>query len=268
MTHLLNIAILITLVCIFVMYYHMTETKNIDKPVYSHDIVYSPKLDVVKDEDYLDNIPIFIINLKDRPERKKEMQEELDRHDMKGKFIIAYDGRNLDLNVLKENNFFTEKDDIRPLRRGEIGCYFSHIKCWELILESGKPYGMVLEDDVIFDSKFRTKFNDIFENVKDLDWDIISLGRSCKTGWFDNDCLDGTIIYKNAFRPTIMGYGAFAYIIKTSTIEKLLNDTFPIYKPVDVVIPDEYQKGNIKNISMLNDLAKVRPVVSDTVGIE
>ena len=270
MTHLiLNIAILITIICLCILYLNMSEQKLANKPIYDHDPDFIVNIDQIeKQQDYLNEMPIFIINLKDRCGRKKEMQDELDKHKLKGEFIIAYDGRNLDVVVLRENDIITEQNDVRPLRRGEIGCYFSHIKCWEKILESGKPYGMVLEDDVIFDSEFRAKFNDIFEHIKDLDWDTISLGRSCKTGWFDNDCLEGSVVYKNAFRPTIMGYGAFAYIIKACTIEKLLETTFPISKPVDVVIPEEYQKRNIKNISMLNDLANVRPVVSDTVGIK
>lgn len=219
--------------------------------------------------DYIDQIPIFIINLKARPNKKKKTMAELKKHELTGTFIEALDGRYLDVDDLKKRGIIQEGPDYRPLRRGEIGCYLSHLKCWNLILKTEKPYGLVLEDDVVFTDNFREKFNDIFHHIKDMSWDIIGLGRRCKQNWFDKDCYAGTFIYKDAFYPSVVGYGAFAYIIKPETIKKLLKTTFPIYKPIDVVILEEQEKGNIKVISLLNDLITVFDIIhSDTIGIK
>ena len=35
----------------------------------------------------------------------------------------------------------------RPLTPGEIGCFLSHLRCWELIQAQDTGVGIVLEDD-------------------------------------------------------------------------------------------------------------------------
>lgn len=229
----------------------------------------SDKFENIFSFDYIDTIPIFIINLKARPNRKKKTQQQLDRFNLKGNFIEAHDGRYLNLDDLEMRGIINRNHEQEPLRRGEIGCYLSHLKCWDLILESNAPYGLVLEDDVIFCDNFRQEFNDIFGNIKDLEWDIISLGRRCQQKWFAQDCEAGLQIYKNAFYADVMGYGAFAYIIKKSTIEKLLATTYPIYKPIDVFICDAQLNGEIKVISFMEDMITVKDIVhSDTINIK
>lgn len=218
---------------------------------------------------YIDSIPIFVINLKIRPNKKKKTLEELNKNNLTATFIEAFDGRFLDLINLRNHAIIKTNPNYRLLRRGEIGCYLSHLKCWDLILKSEKPYGLVLEDDVVFLDNFRNKFNVIFNRIKDMEWDIIGLGRRCKYGWFKENCNSGKFLYSDAFYPSVVGYGAFAYIIKPETIKKLLKITFPISKPIDVVILEEHAKGNIKVISFLQDLVTVHDIIhSDTMGIK
>lgn len=223
----------------------------------------------VNTKDYLDTIPIFIINLKTRLNKKRKTQIQLKNNNLTGTFIEAFDGRYIDVNNLKKKDIVGDYPNYRQLRRGEIGCYLSHLKCWDLILKTGKPYGLVLEDDVVFANDFRSKFNDVFSHIKDKPWDIIQLGRRCKQGWFDKDCTEGTYIYNDAFYPSVVGYGAFAYIIKPEAINKLLKNIFPISRPIDVVVPEEHEKGNIKTIVFLEDLITVHDILhSDTLGIK
>lgn len=225
-------------------------------------------------KDHLDEIPIFMINMAEREERKERAIRELDRNDLRVTFIEAVDGRHLDLDDLYNRGIIEDDPMDKPLRRGQIGCYLSHLKCWDKILETGKEYGLVLEDDAYFKRNFRKKFNDVFNELKYHDWDIINLGRRCDPYWFNGaDCTDGDFIYSmggvHAFYPRILGYGAHAYVIKRSTIEKLLKITYPIMRPIDVVIPDEYEKKNINVISFLKELVTVFDVDdSDTMEIE
>lgn len=231
--------------------------------------VYDKEYLTLTNIDYLNDIPIFIINLKNRPERKEQMINELYKHNLTGTFIEAYNGKHINVQKLKNNGIINDDPTFRQLRAGEIGCYLSHLKCWELLLKSNYPYGLVLEDDCIFIDDFRKEFNDIFNHIKNMHWDIINLGRRCKPDWFNKDCNDGTIIYKYAFYPATVGYGLHAYIIKVDTIKKLLNIIYPITKPLDVIIPEEYDKGNIKVIGFLKDLATARNLDdSDTMKIK
>ncbi|AYV80656.1 MAG: glycosyltransferase family 25 [Harvfovirus sp.] len=220
-------------------------------------------------KDYLNDIPIFIINLKSREERKKIAVEELDKHDIVGEFIEGVDGNKLDRDDLISNGLIDDSTSYRKLRKGEIGCYFSHLKCWELILSSGKEYGIVLEDDVVLDDNFRDEFNSLFSELEKHKWDYVCLGRRCNPKWFDErNCNYGQQINKNFYYPSLVGYATFAYVIKRGVIEGLLRKTFPISKPIDVVILEENDRRRMRPIVLEHDLVKVRNINdSDTMGI-
>lgn len=226
---------------------------------------------IISAPDHFSTIPVYVINLRDRPNKKAKMMRELEYNNVKATFVEAIDGRKLNLPEMKYNEIIKDALDYRKLRKGEIGCYLSHIKCWDLMEKNNQKYALILEDDVIFSDNFRDDFNRFFDYISknSIDWDIISLGRRCKTGWFDKPCLEGKRIYGNAFIPETMGYGAFAYIIKLDTTRKLLKTTFPISKPIDVIIPDEFDKKNIKVIAFTEDLITVIDIInSDTMGFK
>lgn len=225
------------------------------------------------DIDYLDNMPIYVINLKSRPDRKTKAEKELAKYKINGTFVHAVNGSKLDIQQLMDEGLYAENDTDKPLKKGEIGCYFSHLKCWYHILNSGRPYGMVLEDDVIFCNDFRNKFNDVMDQIVHYKWDYFCLGRRCKPRWFNfRNCSAGTAppdsSSKEVFYPNIVGYATYAYIIKRETILKLLETVFPIMKPVDVVILEERDQQRITVMAMKRDLVTVRDLNdSDTVAI-
>lgn len=221
-------------------------------------------------DDPLADMPIYVINVESRPDRKKNIEETLQDNNINNATIIkAVDGKKLDMkSLINDGVINTNKKIYRTLKRGEIGCYLSHIKCWDLILKSGQLYGMIIEDDIIFGDNFRYNFNNAFNRIKHTEWDIFHPGRNCRN--FDNRCRDGVNFTddNNIIYPYISGYGTLSYVITAKCIKKLMKDIFPIIKPIDVVILDEYDKGNIKVIGLRNDLLVVRSFAdSDTSKI-
>uniref|UniRef100_A0A674CQB4 Procollagen galactosyltransferase 2-like n=1 Tax=Salmo trutta TaxID=8032 RepID=A0A674CQB4_SALTR len=67
----------------------------------------------------------------------------------------------------------------RVLTRGEIGCFLSHYNIWKQVVEQRLQRVLVLEDDVRFEPRFRSRLVTIMENVDrvGLDWDLIYVGR-------------------------------------------------------------------------------------------
>jgi glycosyl transferase, family 25 len=216
---------------------------------------------------YLDDMPVYVINLKSRPKRKERALKELNKYNIKHKFIEAVDGSKLDKTTLEDDNIIKTNGSYRELRKGEIGCYLSHLECWKNILESGKEYGLVFEDDVVLADNFIDKFNEMFDSVKNKNWDIICLGRRCQQ-YFKN-CTKGVPMSDETYYPETLGYGTYAYIIKANAINELLKTTYPIMKPIDVVIIDEYFKKNINVLGLNKDLVTIVDVKnSDTVAIK
>ena len=107
-------------------------------------------------------IPVKIVNLKRRPDRKIAVQQQIDNAGITGQnigwdcqFVEAVDGRQLtptwELYKLFKGNDFGN-------RFGVIGCALSHYYLWRQLLEDNSTdYYLVLEDDVTLVDGFRNK---------------------------------------------------------------------------------------------------------------
>ena len=108
-------------------------------------------------------LPTFIINLKDREEKRNLILSRTSSMTPKPEVIEAVDGRLLD----RSNGSWT---------RGERACLKSHMKALSRFIESGYPYGLILEDDA------NISLPEDLEAIKRIvsetpsDWGAISLG--------------------------------------------------------------------------------------------
>lgn len=203
------------------------------------------------------DLPIFVINLRSRPDKRRKTLAQLARHNLIPTFITAVDGRDLNLETLVREGTIRIDGD-RPLRRGEIGCFMSHLSAWHKILETGKPYGLIFEDDIKLDPAFRHKANEVLDVMRDKRWDIIYLGRYCdKSHSYYQQCILGEGISEDVMYPKAVGWGNFAYIIKADTIQRLLPLMYPLQKPIDVVLPEMSEAGSIKTVALRRDVVDV-----------
>ncbi|CAM3778513.1 MULTISPECIES: glycosyltransferase family 25 protein [Pseudoalteromonas] len=118
---------------------------------------------------------ILVINLAHSPERLTTSQQQLAKYGLSFERIDAIDGAILtpaQLNrhysaVLNKQNYHYS------LSVGQIGCYLSHRKAWQTIVERQLDYAIVLEDDFILD----TDLNNTIKNIEQLpfDWQMIKL---------------------------------------------------------------------------------------------
>lgn len=96
------------------------------------------------------SFPVFLINLDDSPARLAAAQGNCTAHGVEFTRVSGYNGRKLDpLSVPEYDSAAALNYMGRDLNGGEIGCYFSHIRALEAFLETGAPYGLVLEDDML-----------------------------------------------------------------------------------------------------------------------
>ncbi len=224
-----------------------------------------------KIKNYLNNIPITVINLEHRPERlgmfMKEIEKiNIDESNENLHIIKAINGDYLNLKQLKNTGIL--QPTTRELRAGEIGCYFSHLLCWKKIMQTKYPYGIVVEDDVIPENDFEIKFNHIMDQALEFEWDILLLGKRCIDTHYGDNCMKGINVNKNLWYPKIPGYGTHSYIIKRSGIIKLSKLVYPINVPIDVLLINLVGENKIKILSVKNDLFKQRNTTdSDTIRI-
>ena len=117
---------------------------------------------------------IFVINLDSSKDRLKNIQMEFKKLHLDFTRIPAIKASlNFSKPYINYNPELNKKTYRRPLSRGEIGCYMSHMRCWQEIVDKKIPIALVLEDD----AKLNDQLPDILSSIEEisLKWDIIKL---------------------------------------------------------------------------------------------
>ena len=133
----------------------------------------------------LDNsIKSIVINLDRRPDRLKKFNEvmPIEKYDI----FSAIDGNRLKPNNQLQKIF--EGNDYN-MRSGIVGCAMSHIKLLiDLVNQNEVDKFLIFEDDVTFVSDFTKKFNNILNDLKNINWDLIYLGHHLYPKYKTEDC--------------------------------------------------------------------------------
>jgi glycosyl transferase family 25 len=129
----------------------------------------------------LDNkLPIFIVNLDRRPDRKTLIESKLLNLGIKNYEIIkAVDGQTLHEDLSKIYNKEVSLKLNRELKRTEIACALSHIEIAKRIVVNNLDYAIVLEDDTDLTIKFK-HFVENF-NLESNKFDFLIMG------WFSSN---------------------------------------------------------------------------------
>jgi GR25 family glycosyltransferase involved in LPS biosynthesis len=190
---------------------------------------------------------VYCLNLDSDIERFEYVKQQFEKHNLN---VTRYPG--ILGSEIKQEDYpdYIKKDSwLLKNKCGSTGCYLSHIKIWDEILESSDiNQALILEDDINLDSDFNEKLQKYFKMVPD-NWDLIYLG----TGK-----MRGTNINNKIMKPKIGNYighnnGTFGYMIKKSSIPKLKKLILPIdHKTIDYVIRSNF--GKIKAYFFLNKI--------------
>jgi glycosyl transferase family 25 len=208
----------------------------------------------------MQELPIYVINLKKNTERKKYLIEEFKKHKIENyNFIEAINGNDLNSEELKNKNIISNNC---KLTRGEIGCSLSHYKIYEEIIKNDAEISLVLEDDVFFVDGFNIKYNILMNRIKNINWDIFYLGINCYT----NCCKEGEYVgnkIHGIYYPKHVLAGTHGYLIKKQSIKKIMDCFFPIHKAVDIFL----MNIDIKRFTLTNTIIKTNNTYSETQNI-
>jgi GR25 family glycosyltransferase involved in LPS biosynthesis len=152
-------------------------------------------------------IPIFIISLDRRPERRKLM---LDRIQEDPRYYIA------DVTAVDGKTHLTEKF---INGHGQIGCFLSHIGVWGRLsqMEDDVQWGLVLEDDANIDfPKDWDRVVNLAVNHAPTDWELLWIGALKIVSPEKNVKINNHLYFNNSII-----WGTHAYLIKKTAAQKL-----------------------------------------------
>ncbi len=101
------------------------------------------------------NVGVWLINLRRDVLRLEKMDAQLKRIGLSYQIFEAIDGKvNAEKLVKRVDVDAYERNMGSRLLPGKMGCYASHVRVWELLLESPYQTALILEDDVVFHDDF------------------------------------------------------------------------------------------------------------------
>ena len=186
----------------------------------------------------LNNIKIFYINLKYSEKRRDFMENQFKKLGIYTYIRYeAIDGKEIKkdkidniYNILKKNNLHYTLPTL-----GEIGIFYSTINLWNKIKNLKEDYFLILEDDVIINSRLIEDLDYIINNISKNE--IVKLdGRK---GFFNIDtkkCHD--IILKRYITPPL---GMTGYIIGKDAAKRLSDIYTDYIVPVDNILQQVYK---------------------------
>lgn len=216
------------------------------------------------------NTIIYVINLKTRKDRKQQIAEQLYKHKINADFIEAINGHDLNIHDLIKNGTIEHNSVDRILRKGEYGCYLSHINAITNFLKTNKKYCLIFEDDIILGDHFKHKYKNTLSDLEQnkINFDILFLSTNCNSD-YNKKCL-GEQLTQLTYKPEKLGYGMQSYILSREGAKKIIDMAFPIIYPIDVVIDIQHNTNpHFKIIKSIEKLTFIRDFKdSDTILIE
>ena len=120
---------------------------------------------------------VLLINLDDSQQRLNHCSNELQKQNITFERISAIRGSQLTEDEILQHYSPTLNSEryFKSLSVGEIGCYLSHRKAWQKIVDEQLDYGIVLEDDISLDGDLKGAIESI--DGLGFNWDYIKLSR-------------------------------------------------------------------------------------------
>lgn len=176
----------------------------------------------------LQGLQVVLINLERSVKRREQMQRRLHELGLAYHWLKGVDGKLHAEELLKTVDVAKfERNVGRDVLLGEIGCYHSHLKAWQYLLETSDDTLLVLEDDVVFGDGFLTALELALQHKSS--WDFLKLNKIRAKQPVCQQSLGSYAL--NAYIGPATGFGA--YLIQRHTIESILPRMLPIRRPID-----------------------------------
>lgn len=132
--------------------------------------------------------------------------------------------------------------DLTP---GAVGCYLSHMRAWKAVADSGKPYGLVFEDDAAVPPKAWGRIQAAVDRVP-RNWDILLLG------WEGSgNPMSGPVWRVDRF------LRLHAYAISAKAAAQLVDTMLPISQQIDWELSSRISAG-LQVFAVMPQLVPVR----------
>lgn len=171
---------------------------------------------------------VQVINLDKDQIKMERMHDMLSELGMQYERVPAVHGSSL---TMKQRRELTSNVDVYLLPPSVIGCFASHRRAWQRVVDEGWEGCMILEDDARFEPDFLRLFRERWQQVP-VDFDFVTLGNLANTHasprWYEmlhtatSHALARREVSDNVYVPSLI-MGTHAYVVSQMGARKLLS---------------------------------------------
>jgi glycosyl transferase family 25 len=188
------------------------------------------------------DIQAFVIHLTRAEARRPQVDRILEACPVPAQVIEAIDGRALPAGeidaVYSRNNLHAPRYPFE-LGVGEVGCFLSHRKAWQAIVDKGLEAGLVIEDDVEIDApRFSEALELARKHVAEHGIIQFQVRKVAKPGQVI--AAHGEVMLT---RPVVVPLRASCTLYSRSAVKQLLEQTERFDRPVDTYMQMHWLTG-------------------------
>lgn len=195
----------------------------------------------------LTDFPTFVINLDRNLDRWQNIEHQLRTRGFTNYFRLpAIDGEKLTdaalqrlldcdaYDIVTNRQERTHHEEFAS--KGSVGCYLSHLKCWELCVRLNQPILIIEDDAILLDGLNSVNLPDLLRT-----FDIVMLAS-----FFERN--EGMVeqMGNNTFKYNGHFFCLVFYCIQPDTCRKLLKDAYPLRKQVDSFASEKVVNNTIR----------------------
>lgn len=203
-------------------------------------------------------VQILVISLKKSLDRRKQVEQEMQKISLHWAFLSAIDGSALDVPPAEYKPNKVKILQGYALTPNEIGCYLSHKEGWKRCVEKNVPT-LILEDDFVLSSDFEATLSVLLNEV--TEWSFVRLQGLYEVPFKRVLEQSGCTLVKNQGDAV----GATAYLLKPQVAAQLIQHSVDIYEPVDHFL-EHYQKHGIEFLAIRPypvDITRAKSTIAD-----
>ncbi|MEQ9244650.1 MAG: glycosyltransferase family 25 protein [Nitratireductor sp.] len=171
---------------------------------------------------------VYLINLWRSSDRLERMQELCVDAGLEFTRMEGVDGRELSSADIAQ--VVVGESRWGKLTAGEVGCFLSHRKCWQALVQEGSQYAVVLEDDLVLGENAVSVMTDSSWLPEDAD--IVKLEAADERVYLDT-WASGVIMAREIRRLRSSHFCSGGYVISRSCAQHLLSSSETFSEPVD-----------------------------------
>jgi glycosyl transferase family 25 len=174
---------------------------------------------------------IFVINLEQEAERRKEMRRQLDALGAAFEFVAAVDGRSLSAVELAENyDTAKAKREREVMTLPEIGCALSHLAVYRKVVAENLPGALILEDDAKLSGDTLTVANRLSALIPPDEARVVLLNHVPRYLRRSRMPLTAT---HSLVQPHSLCWCAHGYFVTRTAAARLLDKLHPVWITID-----------------------------------